>query len=98
MSQHKNIYPAFAKTAKAEGYADVEKAILMTAEVENYHSKILYELFEKVKAKKAYKMATGNLWKCTKCGYEQSGKDAWQTCPLCKINQGYAKIPTEQQP
>ena len=91
-SQFDNIYPAFAKIAKDEGYDDVAKAMLMVAEVEKLHSDVLNELFTKVKGKKLYKMATGFNWKCSKCGYEKVSKEAWKTCPLCGYDQGYTKI------
>lgn len=91
-SQFDNVYPTFAKIAQDEGYDDVAKAIMMVAEVEKIHSEILNELYEKHKGKKLYKMAKTAMWKCSKCGYEKSGKEAWKTCPLCHYDQGYAEL------
>ena len=96
-SQSNTIYPTFAKTAKEEGYPDVAKAMLMVAEVENLHAKILTELFEKTKSKKLYKMASPSVWKCSKCGYEKEGKEAWKTCPLCHYDQGYVQLHLENK-
>lgn len=96
-SQFDNIYPAFAKIAEDEGYPDVAKAMLMVAEVEKLHSDILSELFEKAKSKKLYKMASPTSWKCSKCGYEKAGKEAWKSCPLCHYDQGYAELHLENK-
>jgi rubrerythrin len=90
-----NVYPAFAKTAKAEGYADVEKAILLAAGVENTHSRILSELAEKIKSKKVYKSTEATMWKCSNCGHQYKAKEAWTVCPLCNHDQGYVKIPAD---
>lgn len=95
-AQFENIYPTFAKIAKDEGYDDVAKALLMIADVENAHSAILTELFNKIKSKKIYKMAQAVRWKCSKCGYEKSGKESWKTCPLCKYDQGYTIVKMQE--
>jgi rubrerythrin len=92
-----SVYPAFAKTAKAEGYADVEKAILLAAEVENTHNKLLSGLAEKLKSKKLYKSKEATMWSCGNCGHQNKSKEAWTVCPLCNHDQGYVKIPSGQQ-
>lgn len=92
-SQFDNIYPAFAKVARDEGYNDVADTLLMTATVEDCHAKQLAELYDKLVSKKMYKMKTTNKWKCSKCGYEKTTKEAWKTCPLCYYDQGYVMIP-----
>lgn len=96
-SQFDNIYPQFAKIAKDEGYPEIAKELLLIAEVEKQHSAILTEIFEKIKSKKIYKAQKPTVWKCSKCGHEGSGKEAWKQCPLCKVDQGYAEVPLESQ-
>lgn len=97
LSQYENIYPEFAKIAKDEGYSDVAQAMLMVAEVEKTHSEMLYELHDKLKSKKIYKSTSPMKWKCSKCGYEKTAKEAWKTCPLCSYEQGYAMIKLEDK-
>lgn len=91
-AQFENIYPSFAKIAKDEGYEDVANTLLMIAEVENCHSKLLTELYQKLKSKKLYKSQPSNKWKCSKCGHENIAKESWTTCPLCHYDQGYTII------
>ncbi len=92
-AQFDSIYPSFAKIAKDEGYNDVSDSLIMIANVENCHSKQLTELYQKLNSKKLYKMSQTNKWKCSKCGYENTAKESWQTCPLCHYDQGYTVIP-----
>lgn len=92
-AQFNSIYPSFAKIAKDEGYADVAESLMLIANVENCHSKQLTELYNKLTANKLYKMPQANKWKCSKCGYENTAKNSWTTCPLCHYDQGYTVIP-----
>ena len=96
-AQFENIYPTFAKIAKDEGYEDVSKILLMIADVENAHSQILTELFNKIKNKKIYKMAQPVKWKCSKCGYVKAGRESWKICPLCKYDQGYTIVKMQEE-
>lgn len=94
---HQHIYPAFAKTAKDEGFLNIANTFKLIASVEEYHSNLLNQLGTKLKNKCLYKSPQPSLWECTKCGYSQTAKSAFKTCPLCGLNQGYVKIPTEQE-
>ncbi len=96
-TQFDNIYPTFAKIAQDEGYKDVAEAMLMVAEVEKTHAAILKELAEKQKSKKLYKTSKTTMWRCSKCGYEKPGKEAWKTCPLCQYDQGYCELHLESK-
>lgn len=91
-AQFDNIYPNFARIAKDEGYEDVSNTLLMIAEVENSHSKLLTELYQKLKSKKLYRSQQSVKWKCSKCGYENIAKESWTNCPLCHYDQGYTVI------
>lgn len=88
-----NIYPAFAKIAEDEGYLDVAHTFKLVATVENCHSMLLKELGDKLKSGKLYKSTKCIKWKCDKCGFEHTDKEAWKECPLCKFPQGYAEVP-----
>ncbi len=89
ISQAKNIYPSFAKVAKDEGFADVAKQFMLTAEVENQHGLILAEIDKKYNGKKLYKEMKETEWKCSNCGHRHNAKEAWKECPLCTYPQGY---------
>ncbi len=89
----KNIYPAFAKVAKDEGFAHIAKALLLIAEVENTHFQKLAALAKLYKANKLYHSNSKQLWECSNCGHREQGTSAWQNCPLCSYPQGYVMVP-----
>ena len=86
------IYPAFAKTAKQEGFKEIEKLFLMVADVEKCHSMLFQQLHEQMKDGTMYKKKTAVKWKCAGCGYEATSKKAWDECPLCKAKQGFVML------
>lgn len=88
-----HIYPAFAKIATDEGFEDIAHSFKLIATVENCHSMLLNQMYEKMKSGKLYKSPKSTKWKCSKCGFEHTAKQAWEICPLCKEAQGYAEIP-----
>lgn len=88
-----NIYPTFAKVAKEEGYPEIEKAFKLVATVENCHSELLKQMYEKYKGNKLYKSPNPIKWKCDQCGFEHTGKQPLSPCPLCKYEKGYVQIP-----
>ena len=91
-SQENVVYPDFAKTAKREGYPEIEKAFLFAGSVENCHKLMLEQLYTKLKGNKLYKSTTPVKWKCSYCGFEHTNKTAWKECPSCLMGQGYVEI------
>lgn len=87
-----NIYPAFAKIAKQEGYPEIEHKFKLIATVENCHSALLKQIYEKLKGGKLYKSTTAEKWKCGQCGFEHTGKQPPAPCPLCGYEKGYYEI------
>ena len=87
-----NIYPEFAKIAKDEGYPEIERAFKLIATVENSHSLLLAQIYEKCKGNKFYKSPTSIKWKCNQCGFEHNGKTPPSPCPLCEMAKGYYEI------
>ena len=86
------IYTAFAKIAQDEGFEQASELLTLIASVENCHSMLLGELYERFKSGKLYKKEKATKWKCGQCGHEETEKSAWQTCPLCKLGQGYVMV------
>lgn len=89
----KNIYPEFAKIAKAEGYPEIEHIFKLVATVENCHSLLLEQIYEKYKNKKLYRSPIAMKWKCNMCGFEHNGKQPLDPCPLCQSGKGSWEIP-----
>jgi rubrerythrin len=83
------MYPEFAKTAKAEGNAEAEELFLEIANVEKDHEERYKRLLEMVEKGTVYKRDKPIKWKCSKCGYIHEGKTPPETCPSCKHPKEY---------
>ena len=88
----KNIYTSFAKIAADEGFLEASELLTLITGVEDCHSKLLTEMYERYKNGELYKKPKATKWKCGECGHEETSKQAWESCPLCKMNQGYVMI------
>jgi rubrerythrin len=91
-SQSDVVYQKFADIAKEEGYDEIAKAFLYTATVENCHKLMLEQIYNKLKKDKLYKSSKATKWKCSKCGFEHTSREAWEICPSCHAEQGYVEI------
>ena len=88
-----NIYPTFARIAKKEGYTEIAHKFELIATVENCHSALLSQIYEKMKDDKMYKSSQSIKWKCGQCGFEHTAKQPPAPCPLCEYEKGYYEIP-----
>lgn len=88
-----NIYPEFAKIAIDENFNDIAHTFKLIATVENCHSLLLGQIYEKYKGNKLYKSQETVKWKCNQCGFEHNGKQPLKQCPLCGYEKGYVEIP-----
>ncbi len=79
--EHTEMYPASAKTALDEGFAEVAKSFRAIAVVERQHEKRYNELLANVREGKVFKKDEPVKWKCRNCGYVHTGKEAPETCP-----------------
>ena len=91
-AEMEEIYPAFAVTAKKEGFEDVAALYKMIAEVEGQHKIIFQYLHDGVRNGTLYKSTSPLLWICSECGYMHVATEAWKVCPLCKSEQGYVDL------
>jgi rubrerythrin len=88
-----NIYPEFAKIAKMEGYPEIEHTFKLIATVENCHSELLCQIYDKFKNGKLYKSTSAIKWKCNQCGFEHTAKQPLDPCPLCGAEKGNYEVP-----
>ncbi len=91
-TENDDVYPAFAKIAKEEGFEDIAALYEMIAKVEGRHKIIFDYLHNAVKDGTLYHSPSPMLWICSECGYAHVGTDAWKVCPLCKSGQGYVEL------
>lgn len=95
-TEAERIYPAYARTAREEGFEDIAALFDNLATIEDKHRCILEDLYQQFLAGKAYTDSTSATWVCSSCGYEAKGKQAFDTCPVCQAKQGTVCLHLEQ--
>jgi rubrerythrin len=88
----KKMYPDFAKTAKAEGFAAIAVVFSNIAVAEKQHAKRFKELKKNVDADRVFKREKKVLWRCLNCGYIYEGTEAPKACPACAHPQDYFEL------
>ena len=86
------LYPAFANTAKEEGFAEVAAAFEMISKAEKAHEERYRKLLDRVRNNKVFARPETTAWKCNNCGYIHDGKEAPQMCPACLHPQAHFKV------
>ena len=76
------------KIACEEGFKDIAGLYKNVRQVENCHRLLFQDLYQQMKSGTLYKKDHVVKWKCSGCGYEEEGKEAFQICPLCQAKQG----------
>ncbi len=85
-------YKEYEKVALKEGFEDIAGLFSNLIIAESAHKRLFLDLYEQMKSGKLYKKDTETKWVCDGCGYEEKGKKAFKTCPLCQAKQGTVKI------
>ncbi|HKL78972.1 MAG TPA: rubrerythrin family protein [Mobilitalea sp.] len=85
-------YPAFAQTAKEEGFADIASNFLLVSKVEKHHEERYLKLLENIENGTVFKKDGKVFWKCINCGYVHEGDAAPELCPACKHPKDYFQL------
>lgn len=85
-------YPAFAETAKEEGFDDIARRFQLIAKVEKHHEERYRKLLENIENGTVFKKDGKVYWKCLNCGYVHEGDAAPVTCPACVHPQAYFQL------
>ena len=89
------LYPAFAETAKEEGFPEVAACFKMIAKVETEHERRYLKLLQNLSEDKVF-MKDGKVWwKCLNCGYVYESEKALEKCPACLHSQAYMQVREE---
>lgn len=86
------MYPAFAKVAKEEGFAEIAAAFSAIAIAENQHRKRYKELADNLEAGRVFKRDDKVIWRCRNCGYIHESKAAPKLCPACIHPQAHFEL------
>ena len=84
------MYPSFAATAKAEGFAEVAAAMTSIAVAEKYHGERYRAFAATIEAGTVFKRDDAKtVWRCLNCGYLHTGTTALLKCPACMHTQAH---------
>jgi len=89
------MYPGFAKVARAEGFGAAAMIWEAISVSEKQHEKRYLGLLANVEAGKVFKKDAPVVWRCINCGYLHEGLAAPEACPACAHPQGYYEILAE---
>lgn len=89
------LYANFAKTAKAEGFAEAARSFEQIAKVEKFHEARYRKLIENITKKQVFKKDKAVKWHCINCGYIFEGTKPPKECPACKHPQSYYEVLAE---
>jgi len=77
------MYPGFAKTARAEGFDDIAGIFESIAVAEKHHEKRYLALKGNIEKGRVFKRDTKVVWRCRNCGYLHEATGAPDVCPAC---------------
>ena len=83
------VYPAFARTAREEGFTDIARDFENIAAIERSHSGRLQHYAALLENGKLFSSDCEEKWLCLNCGYIHEGCSAPETCPVCSQPQGW---------
>ncbi len=90
--EHTSLYPAFAATARQEGFDDIADAWEAICVAEKQHEKRYRDLLANIDAGRVFHRDGSVAWRCRNCGYLHHGPDAPEKCPACIHPQAHFEL------
>jgi len=90
-----DMYAAFAKDARAEGFDDIAALFEGVAEIEKEHENRYLKLLANVEGGLVFSRDGDTIWQCSNCGHVAIGRKAPEVCPVCAHPQAYFEIKAE---
>lgn len=87
-----DMYEGFAKTAEAEGFAELAEKFRMVGAIEKQHEERYRALLKNVEAASVFEKSEIKVWECRNCGHISVGKKAPEVCPVCAHPQSYFEV------
>jgi rubrerythrin len=95
MAQHneqeeaEDVYQAFGRTAREEGFEKIAAAFFQIAGIEKTHGERFGRFAGYVENGSLHASNEVSAWICTNCGFIYEGTIAPMRCPVCDHDQGY---------
>jgi rubrerythrin len=86
------LYPAFAATAREEGFEEVAKVFEAVSIAEKQHEKRYADLKKNIEGGTVFQKSGAVVWRCRNCGYIHEGNQAETVCPACAHPQAHFEV------
>lgn len=90
-----DMYESFAKTAEAEGFAELAAKFRAVAAIEKHHEERYRTLLKNVETRQVFEKSEVKVWECRNCGHIMVGTKAPELCPVCAHPQSYFEVNAE---
>lgn len=90
-----DMYDGFAKTAEAEGFAELAARFRLVAAIERHHEERYRALLHNVEMAEVFAKSDVKVWECRNCGHIVVGTEAPEICPTCLHPQSYFEVHAE---
>lgn len=90
-----DMYAAFAREAREEGFDDIANLFEGVGKVEQAHEERYRKLLANVEGGLVFSRDEDQIWQCGNCGHIVIGKKAPGVCPVCAHPQAYFQIKPE---
>jgi len=90
--ENTKMYPAFAETAKKEGFNDIANVFTKIAVAEKRHEDRYLALADNIANNTVFKKPQKVRWVCRNCGYVHDGDEAPNVCPACNHPQAHFEL------
>ena len=90
-----DMYAAFAKDAREEGFDDIAYLFEEVGKIEKEHEERYLKLLKHVQNGIVFSPDEDKIWKSSNCGHIVIGKAAPEVCPVCAHPQAYFEIKAE---
>ncbi len=87
-----DMYPAFAATAREEGFEAIAAALDAISIAEKQHEKRYNDLAKNIEEGKVFNRDGLVVWRCRNCGYLHEGTEAPDLCPACVHKQEHFEL------
>lgn len=91
-SEWTEMYPAFAKIAKEEGFTRIATLFEQVASIEKEHEERFKRTLENVEKNLVFTKENKQIWICRNCGYIHEAESAPEVCPVCAHPKAYFEI------
>lgn len=93
--EHTELYPAFARVAREEGFEAVAMVFDKISIAERHHEKRYRDLAANLEKGLTFKREKQVTWRCRNCGYLHTSEEAPVSCPACAHPMAHFEILAE---